>query len=81
MRHRRIAALLVAAGMVLVPQQAFAADAPQTVVVQPGDTLWVIASEVAAPGDVREMVHRIQELNAMAGPGLAVGQKVAVPVG
>jgi len=53
----------------------------RTVVVQPGDTLWVIASEVAAPGDVREMVHRIQELNAMAGPGLAVGQKVAVPVG
>jgi hypothetical protein len=53
----------------------------RTVVVQEGDTLWAIAGEVAAPGDVREMVHRIQELNALPGSGLTLGQELAVPVG
>jgi LysM repeat protein len=50
------------------------------VVVAPGDTLWAIAADVAAPGEVREVVHRIQELNAMSGSGLTVGQELAVPV-
>jgi LysM repeat protein len=53
----------------------------RTVMVDDGDTLWMIASEVAAPGEVREMVHRIQELNALSGAGLTVGQRIAVPVG
>lgn len=52
----------------------------RTVMVDEGDTLWMIASEVAAPGEVREMVHRIEELNALSGAGLAVGQRLAVPV-
>lgn len=52
----------------------------RTVVVEEGDTLWGIAGDVADPGEVREMVHRIQELNALSGSGLAVGQKLAVPV-
>jgi nucleoid-associated protein YgaU len=53
----------------------------RSVVVEPGDTLWGIAAEVAAPGEVREMTHRIQELNAMSGSGVAVGQELAVPIG
>jgi hypothetical protein len=53
----------------------------RTVEVGPGDTLWGIASEVAAPGDVRETVLRIKQLNALPGPGLVVGQEIAVPVG
>jgi hypothetical protein len=53
----------------------------RSVVVQPGDTLWGIAAEVAEPGQVREMVHRIQELNAMSGSGVAIGQELAVPRG
>jgi LysM repeat protein len=53
----------------------------RTVVVSEGDTLWEIASEVAAPGEVRAMVHQIEELNALAGPELMVGQRVAVPLG
>lgn len=51
------------------------------VVVEPGDTLWGIASEAAEPGQVRTMVHRIQELNALSGSGLAAGQELAVPLG
>lgn len=53
----------------------------RSVVVEPGDTLWGIAAEVAASGEVREMTHRIQELNAMSGSGVAVGQELAVPIG
>ena len=49
--------------------------------VHEGDTLWAIASEVAAPGDVREMIHQIEELNALSGASLSEGQEVAVPVG
>ena len=52
----------------------------RTVLVDQGDTLWMIASEVAAPGEVREMVHRIEELNALSGAGVYVGQRIAVPV-
>lgn len=53
----------------------------RTVMVDEGDTLWGLAAEVAAPGEVREMVHRIEELNALSGAGLYVGQEIAVPVG
>jgi LysM repeat protein len=52
-----------------------------TVQVGPGDTLWDVAAAVAAPGKVRETVQQIEELNAMSGPGVRVGQQIAVPVG
>jgi hypothetical protein len=52
----------------------------RTVEVGEGDTLWAIASEVAKPGEVREMVHQIEELNALSGSALSVGQEIAVPV-
>ena len=60
--------------------EAGAPVATRTVEVGEGDTLWGIASEVAEPGQVRDMVHRIQELNALSGAGLQVGQEIAVPV-
>ena len=53
----------------------------RTVMVGEGDTLWGIASEVAEPGEVREMIHRIQELNALPSASLSRGQELAVPVG
>ena len=49
--------------------------------VGPGDTLWEIAVDAAPSGQVRDMVRQIQELNALSGPGLTVGQEIAVPVG
>jgi LysM repeat protein len=53
--------------------------ATRTVEVGEGDTLWAIASETAEPGHVREMVHQIQELNALPSSALQVGQEIAVP--
>ncbi|RNL65412.1 LysM peptidoglycan-binding domain-containing protein [Nocardioides marmoriginsengisoli] len=49
--------------------------------VQPGDTLYGIAGDLAEPGKVREMVHRIQQLNSLPGGGLVAGQKLAIPQG
>ncbi|HYO39411.1 MAG TPA: LysM peptidoglycan-binding domain-containing protein [Nocardioidaceae bacterium] len=79
-------ALLLAVFTVFGPRSAATRDAgmpvqTRTVEVGPGDTLWGIASAVAEPGEVREAVHHIQELNALTGPGLVVGQEIAVPVG
>lgn len=53
----------------------------QVVEVQPGDTLYEIAADVAAPGQVREMVYRIQELNSLPGAQISEGQRLAVPRG
>jgi hypothetical protein len=52
----------------------------RTVVVSEGDTLWGIASEVAAPGQTRELVHEMQELNSLPGPALVEGQELVVPL-
>lgn len=80
------AAVLVAAGVGLSAQSA-GADGPgaatpvETHVVAPGETLWQIASSVAAPGeDVRVVVDELVELNGLGGAGLQAGQQILVPV-
>jgi hypothetical protein len=49
--------------------------------VAPGDTLYDIAADLAQPGEIRAMVHRIQELNSLPGASIEEGQKLAVPRG
>jgi nucleoid-associated protein YgaU len=51
----------------------------ESVVVQPGDTLWSIAVEVAGAADVREVVDRIQQLNHLQGTVLVPGQVLELP--
>ena len=50
-----------------------------SVVVEPGDTLWSIASSVADGEDVRAVVDRIQELNRLDGSALVPGQVLHLP--
>ena len=77
--------VVVLAGVVMFGGRSAATDERgakvpiRTVVVREGDTLWGIASKVAGPGEVRDMVYRIEELNSLPGPELAVGQELAVP--
>jgi len=52
----------------------------KTVVVGEGDTLWDIASDVAAPGQTREMMRRIVELNSLSSSTIYNGQELAVPL-
>ena len=49
-------------------------------VVQPGETLWGIAREVAGPTeDVRDVVLELVELNGLPSAGLMAGQSIVVP--
>ena len=75
-----LAAAVLLGGTSVATGESGAEVPTRTVVVGEGDTLWQIAGEVAGPGDVREMVHRIEKLNSLPGPALEVGQEIAVPV-
>ena len=90
-RRGRLVVTLVLLGAVLLACVAFGARSAATgdagspvptrmVQVGPGDTLWGIASEVAGPGQIREKVLQIEQLNALPGAALRVGQRLAVPV-
>lgn len=51
----------------------------ETIVVQPGETLWSIASAVAPDVDPREVIADIQRINAIGG-AIQPGQELAIPV-
>jgi hypothetical protein len=54
----------------------------QVVQVGPGDTLWGIAADAAAAtgeDDVRDMVERIERLNALESGMVLAGQRLRVP--
>jgi hypothetical protein len=51
----------------------------ESVVVQPGDTLWSIATSLVGDGDVRAVVDEIQELNGLNGGVLVPGQTLLLP--
>lgn len=80
-------ALLLTLGVAFTAQRADAdgASAATPVVthtVAAGETLWAIASGVAAPGeDVRDVVSRLMELNGLSEGGLRSGQQILVPAG
>jgi hypothetical protein len=85
-----IAVLLLAAGAVLgrlgggpltapesAPAPAVAATPRLLHVVQPGDTLWVIARALQPTGDVRPLVERLQA--SRHGQALRVGETITLP--
>jgi hypothetical protein len=49
-----------------------------TVQVEPGDTLWSIATRAAPGQDPRDLIDEIEELNGLDG-SLQVGTEIAVP--
>ncbi len=50
-----------------------------TVVVQPGDTLWAIASERYPGSDVRAKVWQIEQVNHLEGETLQPWETIQVP--
>jgi nucleoid-associated protein YgaU len=72
--------LVVLAGWLLA-RVAFGGVPPeyQTVVVQPGDTLWSIAAAHYPAADPRERVDAIEALNGLSGPQIAVGETLELP--
>lgn len=56
-------------------------DGLDSVLVQPGDTAWTIAEEVAPDADPRVTIDRIKELNGLSDLGsLRVGDRLVVPL-
>lgn len=49
------------------------------VVVEPGDTMWKLASQAADGGDVRSMITHIEEINGLSGVSLSAGQTLRIP--
>lgn len=90
---RRGRAVVLFAGLVLVLLAGFflgsvavgtdeAGQGPETeiVMVEPGQSLWSIASELTTSGDVRTTMREIERLNALDTVALSAGQKLRVPV-
>jgi Tfp pilus assembly protein FimV len=75
------AALWLAAGSAASGDSAPTPAEVDVITVAPGDTLWDIASDAAATtgDDVRDMMQRIEQLNALDGGTLYVGQDLRVP--
>jgi LysM domain len=55
------------------------APASQSIVVQPGQTLWGIATQVAPHADPRATIQQIIVLNHLPSTGLQAGETLSVP--
>lgn len=85
--RRRLTVLVALVGltMVLGGQMARALVAvptpvpSRTYVVEPGDTLWSIASMIAPDHDPRAVVIEIEAVNEAAADGLVPGQTLTIP--
>ena len=89
--RRRLVLLLAALGLTAVlagpVTTAIGADgdpmrsvADRTYVVEPGDTLWAIASQVAEERDPRQVVDEIEALNGIEPGWIRPGTVLHVPV-
>lgn len=77
-----VALSLMVALPTLSSMHVYAASAQRftTVTVQPGDTLWSIASaHVTSNGDVQEAIDRISETNHLHVASLQPGQHLRIP--
>jgi LysM repeat protein len=52
----------------------------RTVTVQPGDTLWELATDANPSGDLRQTVDDIMRLNSLPTAHLPMGSEIAVPI-
>ena len=52
-----------------------------SVVVQPGQSLWTIATQAAPTADPRSVIQEIIDINALGGTSIQPGQRLWVPRG
>lgn len=65
-------------GWTVLARDVGSAGKAQVYVVEPGDTLWSIASARYA-GDPREGIWKLQRRNQLAGTTISPGQKLVLP--
>jgi Tfp pilus assembly protein FimV len=51
----------------------------RTVIVEPGQTLWSIARDLAPHADPREVVGALRDLNNLGNEPIVVGQQIVLP--
>jgi len=73
------AALVVGGGAAFAAKDAGAPVHFRTVTVEPGQSLWSIAEDVAPHADPRDVVGAIMRLNALESVTLDPGQELAIP--
>lgn len=73
-------AVRIATAATSEPTRLYGAPATVTVVVQPGDSLWSIASRLNTPEDPREIVSEIKEVNQLASSRIMPGDVLIVPL-
>lgn len=74
-----LALIVVGAASVSAATSSGAPATTSTVVVQPGQTLWEVAEQVAPDRDPREVIKRISDLNALSSSVVAPGQALSIP--
>ena len=85
--RRRLSVLVALIGLTMtlggqMARALVAAPTPvssRTYVVEPGDTLWSIASMIAPDHDPRAVVLEIERVNEAAADGLVPGQTLTIP--
>ena len=70
--------IVFGSGSVASPERGHA-PATTTVVVTEGASLWSIADDIAAPGETREVMYEIEQLNGLESSVLVPGQTLVVP--
>lgn len=73
------AAFLILVSLLLARVAVGGTAGVQTVVVQPGDTLWSIAVAHYPDADPRERVDAIERQNGLTGPQIAAGESLQLP--
>ena len=73
-----IVAVVTFLGWTVLTRDVGSAGPAQVYVVQPGDTLWSIASARYA-GDPREGVWKLERRNQLAGTTISPGQRLVLP--
>jgi len=76
---------LVAAAAMLGTSRAVAADEAGAaqfgyVVVQPGESLWSVATSLDAAADPRDVIAELMRLNQLGSSEIVAGQSLAVPL-
>lgn len=72
---------VLAVGYVAAPAATGPVSRMERVVVQPGETLWSIARVADPPADTSAVVQRMMLVNALPGPWITPGERLAVPGG
>lgn len=75
-----VAAVVIGIGQQAAAEQHSTSQSSYTyVTVQPGDSLWSIAGDVAPSADRRDTIDSIVDLNQLTSGELVAGERIAVP--